>query len=311
MDNPIIQPYLDKWQEEHNRVYKDCLQTFGPDPSLGLRAVSPTVSPAPSMSVVTSAPTCLISSIDSMTPNTESVERNNGLMFDVHSVVPSTIAIQEMDINIWNTDTQSISIYAMSGSWQTADAVTNQDVWTLVGLFQVIGNGKNNPTRVTLDSPILISPQGTAGVYIIQTTNDDLYSTLKTAADLGSVSQSDGKIQLLVGQQVGGEIPFQADEVTPGFSFNGVLYYTACGAEGRLLRRSTETRRLDHDYINEWYVKEPKPPIDFSTKQWWDPFRLWTSPVSVALSIASHTTPFSTSLAVLIYNSGMSVTEGL
>ena len=147
MDNPIIQPYLDKWQEEHNRVYKDCLQTFGPDPSLGLRAVSPTVSPAPSMSVVTSAPTCLIGSIDSMTANTESVERNNGLMFDVQSVVPSTIAIQEMDINIWNTDTQSISIYTMSGSWKTADAVTNQDVWTLVGLFQVIGNGKNNPTR--------------------------------------------------------------------------------------------------------------------------------------------------------------------
>jgi hypothetical protein len=335
-DNYILQPYLDEWQAVYDDIFFDCVQQYGN--KYGLFTQTPTVSPAPSatptsppsvspsasptpaptQSVAPSgAPVCAVFELDTIDPDLE-VERDNGIMFDIENTSDRGTSITALDVMLWNNNDsqETVTLYIKQGSWQDGDnASTNVNAWTLVESVQVEAQGKFNPTSMPLTNPILLESSSVMGVYIVQTSNSDLYGityddeadpALRLSVGNTSATSLDTILELKVGQGVAGDTPFDtSNDFLGSRGFIGTVYYDMCpgsfrdtgiipgggvrpglGVGGDAVQKDGDAaadgdleRRLDHKHIDAWYGSGANDPEDFSKDYLhWDPFRLWTSP---------------------------------
>jgi hypothetical protein len=175
VDNQVLQPYLEKWQDRHNDIVEECLQKYGDDPEYGLLTLAPMIPPAPPLSPApSSAPTCTLPTPQLfntlyMMQRGGQVERTNGIFFDIENTSDSDsdtvsedkIVIMSLDIHLASSGTQIIHMYVNQGLWQEGNAVDDPNKWTQSSPsqgFQVEAKVKFNPTPLPL--PVGTSPVG-------------------------------------------------------------------------------------------------------------------------------------------------------
>jgi hypothetical protein len=183
VDNMILQPYLDQWQDRADSIYDKCFARHEGKDGYGFPTMSPTISMSPSISIQPSleptsspssqptmsaqpsaAPTCARTTnrLDTFYSNGNrvQVERTNGIFFDIENTsMESDIAIKGLDVHVAERDGDNnralVRVFVKAGSWQEGDAATNETAWTEIGTpgegIQVRPRGKYDAATSLLD----------------------------------------------------------------------------------------------------------------------------------------------------------------
>lgn len=94
---------------------------------------------------------------------TTSFASNNGAggnMFDV-DIAPASVTITGFEVNLGTGS--GVDLYVKSGTFVGSE--NNSSAWTFVGTFPVVAAGNDNPTIVTLNTPLVL-PQGRHAFFI-------------------------------------------------------------------------------------------------------------------------------------------------
>jgi hypothetical protein len=288
-DNRILQPYLDEWSREHEKILQACRFAHGNDPKFDFPPLAPTISPAPILPSPACTSTKQLDTINdaSFQSGGESTAQE-GIMFDVVSNREdgSRLLIEAFDVNTEYYYDERFQVYAKIGSWRGSQR--DEEEWTDLGQYSVEGQRQDNPTRITLDESVVMEAGETRAFYIVQLTDDNVMNIID-AGSVGDVLKQDDNLSILVGLAISGR-PFRGmknKEYDRRLGFSGIIHYTVCKSDvspARALdRQPIGVRLLDHQYIGHWNDGPPRNKTEFSSKKdWFDPFRLWPSPVSTA-----------------------------
>ncbi|MCC7507962.1 MAG: putative Ig domain-containing protein [Planctomycetes bacterium] len=149
---------------------------------------------------------------------------NNGLttggnMFNI-TTGASGITITRFDCNV-DATTAGVDwqIYTRTGTFVGFE--TNAAAWTLHDtITNTTGAGLNNPTNVTLNTPLVLNASTTYGIYISMTTASGINYTNVTTP----TNYADSNITITVGSACGAT---QFSGLITGRGWNGTVYYNA------------------------------------------------------------------------------------
>ncbi|MCB0457769.1 MAG: HYR domain-containing protein, partial [Flavobacteriaceae bacterium] len=150
---------------------------------------------------------------------------NNGgspgwvVMYDL-TVGASDIEITGFDMNTSSTSAFNLEVYTLVGTF--VGNQTNPGAWTLTATGSGTGAGTNNPSNVTLVSPITLSAGITYGIGLRMVEAGPQYSGTGTNPAPGSTSYSNADLSLSLGSAVSGL--FTGSVFTPRI-WNGTIYY--------------------------------------------------------------------------------------
>ncbi|MEZ4777981.1 MAG: HYR domain-containing protein [Flavobacteriaceae bacterium] len=150
---------------------------------------------------------------------------NNGgangwtVMYDL-TVGASDIEITGFDMNTSSTSAFNLQVYTLVGTF--VGNQTNPGAWTLTATGSGTGAGTNNPSNVTLVSPMTLSAGTTYGIGLRMVEAGPQYSGTGTNPAPGSTSYSNADLSLSLGSAVSGL--FTGSVFTPRI-WNGTIYY--------------------------------------------------------------------------------------
>ncbi|MEZ4779887.1 MAG: HYR domain-containing protein, partial [Flavobacteriaceae bacterium] len=150
---------------------------------------------------------------------------NNGgangwtVMYDL-TVGASDIEITGFDMNTSSTSAFNLEVYTLVGTF--VGNQTNAGAWTLTATGSGTGAGTNNPSNVTLGSPMALSAGTTYGIALRMVNAAPQYSGTGTNPAPGSTSYSNADLSLSLGSAVSGL--FTGSVFTPRI-WNGTIYY--------------------------------------------------------------------------------------
>lgn len=213
-DNPIFEPYVQKWLEQQEKVISECT------------TAAPTVSPAPTATPLPAVDKKLISNSDKM----NQTKGFNGIAFDMKSSANQPLKIDGFGVYIIDIDPLSevkLEIYTRNGT-HVGD-IRDSSSWISLGSILGVVNGYQGEVAVAFTKPVIVEPGQTVSFYIFRVSEDGRDDRLQalelTRSDRGTTDSTNEDISLLVGTATNGGA-FVDNQVNRGVAFTGTVYYS-------------------------------------------------------------------------------------
>lgn len=161
---------------------------------------------------------------------TTTFSSNNGLtvggnFFDV-TTTSAPIEIVRFDCNTDGTAATTWEIYYKTGTYVGSE--TNAGAWTLHETIVATGAGTDNPTNLTLTTPLTVPGASTYGFFVFLSTSAGINYT-GTGTTLSPNQYSDSNIVISVGASLGAAF---TGSVINARAWNGTIYYNLITTNG-------------------------------------------------------------------------------
>jgi len=218
-DNPALEPFLREWEQVHARTRQLC---------------------EPDMKHCSTTAIQLETGYLQQDKTTGNSNDGKGIMFDLVAPIEYDLVIKAFDVNVRSQSSSNLHTFRVyirrkgNSGGSHIGYETNSLAWSEISRVPVFGMGAHQPSRLTLERPILLPKGQTLGFYIVHVNDDDQYNGNVGSLLKGDVLKFDGMLTVLVGSALGGPSSNATDftEVKPNRGFSGNVYYSVCVRDG-------------------------------------------------------------------------------